>query len=270
MKVALAQMRCVPGDVPQNTRTMVRNIRAAADRGCAVVVLPEMSDTGYHMPTIVATAATWDGGAYAAVAGAAAEHKITVVAGLSERVGGDIYNTVAVLGPGGKLVAKYRKTHLITAEPVCEQNFLRAGDCLTLCSVGGFTVGLLTCYDIRFPEVARRLAVAGAELLIVPAAFPQARIRHWEVLATARAIENQVYVAAVNRVGEDAGLTFGGTSRLFDPAGTPLASGTEDDEVLLVGEVSKERLAEVRDKLKVYRDRREDVYAAPVAGREGI
>jgi predicted amidohydrolase len=186
--------------------------------------------------------------------------RITVVVGLSERVGGDIYNTALVLGPKGERIAKYRKTHLITAEPVCEQNTIRPGDALALCDIAGFRAGLMTCYDIRFPELARKLVLAGAEILIVPAAFPRTRIMHWEALGVCRAIENQVYVAAVNRVGTDEGLTFGGSSRLLDPYGDVLASASETDETLLVGEVTRERLTEVRNGLKVFADRRPELY----------
>ena len=179
MRIGLAQIRCRPGDVAFNMRTVVDQVRTAAARGCDVVVLPEMCDTGYHMPTIVRTASTWDGGPYREAAAVAAESRITVVVGLSERIGADIYNTALVLGPDGELVAKYRKTHLITAEPVCEQNTIRPGDALVLCDIAGFRAGLMTCYDIRFPELARKLTLAGAEILIVPAAFPAARIMHW-------------------------------------------------------------------------------------------
>ncbi|HEX3313821.1 MAG TPA: nitrilase-related carbon-nitrogen hydrolase, partial [Gemmataceae bacterium] len=245
MRIGLAQIFCRPGDVAFNTRTIASQIREAAARGCDVVALPEMSDTGYHMPTIVRTASTWDGGVFREVAAVAAETRITVVIGLSERVDDDVYNTVAVLGPDGELIAKYRKTHLITAEPVCEQNTIRPGDALVLCDIAGFRAGFLTCYDIRFPELARKLALGGAEILFIPAAFPVARIMHWNALAVGRAIENQVYVAAVNRVGTDERLTFGGSSRLLDPFGTLLASASEADETMLVGEVTRERLTEV-------------------------
>lgn len=260
MKIALAQMRCYPGDVTRNGRAILERIRIAAESGCDVAVFPEMSDTGYHMPTIVKTAAPWEGGVYADIAGAAAERKITVIAGLSEKVGEDIFNSLAVIDPDGQLVAKYRKIHLITAEPVCEQNFIRPGDAVTVCAVAGFRVGLMTCYDIRFPELARKLALAGAEVLVVPAAFPLPRIGHWEILASARAIENQVYLAAVNRIGDDCGLTFGGSSRLLDPLGTILGSASTVDESLIVGDISHGRLDEVRERMKVYRDRREDLY----------
>lgn len=118
----------------------------------------------------------------------------------------------------------------------------------------------MTCYDIRFPELARRLALSGAEVLVVPAAFPLARLRHWEIINACRAIENQVYLAAVNRVGNDEGLVFGGSSRLLDPYGTILSSASEVDEALIVGEISRDRLAEVRDRMRVYEDRREELY----------
>jgi predicted amidohydrolase len=260
MRIALAQIRSRPGEVALNTQTIIHEVRAAAARGCEVVVFPEMSDTGYHMPTIVRTASAWDKGVYPEVATIAAEAQVVVIVGLSERVGGEIYNTIAVIGTDGELLAKYRKTHLITAEPICEQNYIRPGDSITLCTVAGLRTGLMTCYDIRFPELARRLALSGAELLVVPAAFPLARITHWETINACRAIENQVYLAAVNRVGDDEGLLFGGTSRLFDPYGLVLASASETDETLLIGEVSRERLEEVRGQMKVFADRREELY----------
>jgi omega-amidase len=260
MRIGLAQIRCRPGDVAFNTRTIVDHVRTAAARGCDVIALPEMSDTGYHMPTIVRTASTWDGGVYADVAAVAAETRVTAVVGMSERVGTDIYNTVAVLGPDGKLIAKYRKTHLITAEPVCEQNTIRPGDSITLCDIAGFRAGLMTCYDIRFPELASKLVLAGAEILIVPAAWPRVRIRHWDAINVCRAIENQAYVAAVNRVGEDEGLAFGGSSRLVDPYGMLLASASETDETLLVGDISRQRLAGIRSGMKVFADRRPELY----------
>lgn len=263
MKIALAQIACTPGDVAANVRKIVDRVHAAAAAGCDVVALPEMSDTGYHLPTAVRVATTWDRGAFPAFAAAAAAAKVTTIVGLSERVGADVFNTAAVIGPDGRLIAKYRKTHLITAEPVCEQNYLRPGDALTACDVGGFRVGLMTCYDIRFPELARRLALAGTEVLIVPAAFPQVRIAHWEVITACRAIENQVYVAAVNRVGEDGGLIFGGSSRLIDPAGDILASA-RSKEAMLVAEFTREKLTDVRGRLKVFDDRREELYRGPV------
>jgi predicted amidohydrolase len=263
MKMALAQIRCLPGEIAANVRTIVESIRDAAERGCDAVVFPEMSDTGYHMPTIARTASAWNGAAYTEIAAAAARFKISVLAGLSERVGNDIYNTIAVIGADGAPIAKYRKTHLMTGAPICEHNFLRSGNEITLCTLGSFKIGLMTCYDIRFPELARRLCLQGAEVLVVPAAWPMYRLGHWETINACRAIENQVYVAAVNRVGTDKGLAFCGASRLLDPYGTILASASPLDDTLIVGEISRERLREVRGRLKVYEDRREELYRFP-------
>lgn len=264
MKIALAQIRAYPGELSRNAQTLVKSIERATAAGAHLVVFPEMSDTGYHMPTIVETAGTWTGGVYAEVAGAAAANQIHVIAGLSERVGKDIFNSLAVIGPDGKLLSLYRKTHLITAAPVFEHHYIKPGDRISRCEIEGFQVGLMTCYDIRFPELARRLCLSGAEVLIVPAAFPLIRQKHWEILASARAIENQVYLAAVNRVGEDKGLTFCGSSRLLDPYGDVLGSASEIDEALIVGEISKERLFQVRDRMRVFQDRREELYSGSV------
>jgi len=261
MKIALAQIRAYPGELDRNARTMVEKIGVAAASGCQLVVFPEMSDTGYHMPTIVETAGSWNGGVFAKVAAAAAANRIHVIAGLSERVGKNIFNSLAVIGPDGALTGIYRKTHLITAAPVFEHHYIKAGDKISLCDIEGFKIGLMTCYDIRFPELARRLCLSGAEVLIVPAAFPLVRQKHWETLTSSRAIENQVYLAAVNRVGEDNGLSFCGASRLLDPYGDILSSASEIDETILYGEITKERLFQVRDRMKVYQDRREELYS---------
>jgi len=121
----------------------------------------------------------------------------------------------------------------------------------------------MTCYDIRFPEMARRLALSGADLLVVPAAWPMVRLEHWKTILACRAIENQVYVAAVNRVGQDNSLQFCGASRLLDPYGIVLGSASEIDETLFTGEVSKARISDIRDRLKIYQDRREDLYSKP-------
>ncbi len=260
MNISLAPMACESGEVARNVAAMARSIRAAADRGCDAVVFPEMCDTGYHMPTIARTASAWDAGPIVELSGFARENRIAVIVGLSEREGSTIYNSTAAIGPDGALLARYRKIHLFTGPPVCEDTHLAAGRSLVTFELGGFRVGLMTCYDVRFPEQARALALAGAEVLFVPAAFPLARIDHWRTLTAARAIENQVFVAAVNRIGTDHGLTFGGNSRLLDPAGVAIASSDESEPGLLVGKLDRARLDEVRAGLQVFRDRRPDVY----------
>lgn len=270
MKIALAQITCVPGDVRRNVETMAERIAEAARESCEAIVFPEMSDTGYDISAILDKASVWDDRAspQAILAEAARRHAIAVVAGLSERVGDDVYNAVAVLDARGRLLAKGRKTHLMNLDPIREAGRLRAGDGLATFALGGFRFGLLVCYEIRFPEIARALAMAGAEVLLVPAAFPAARLAHWTVLTEARAIENQAYVLAVNRTGTDAGVALGGNSRAIDPWGVVLAE-TSAAETMCYVTLERERLERVRGGLRVFADRREAVYRNVDSGNAG-
>ncbi len=261
LRVGLAQLTCAVGEVSANVQKMVEYSRRASQKQCDLVVFPEMCDTGYHMPTIVEKASSWSEAPFGTLAQTARENQIAIIAGLSERVGTEIFNTVAVIDSSGQLWAKYRKIHLITAEPICEHQYLKSGESPTLFCLKDFTIGLMICYDIRFPELARKLTLSGAELLLVPAAFPLLRIAHWKIINQCRAIENQVYYAAVNRSGEDLGTIFGGCSTLYDPAGTILTSASESEETLLVGEISKEKIRGIRDRLRVLQDRRPQLYS---------
>ena len=256
----MAQLNCVAGDVTTNVENVVRQIHAAAAQSSALVVFPEMCDTGYEMDTILRTASSWDAAPYMTVAKTARERKIAVAIGLSERKSEGIYNSVAVINADGELIARHRKTHLMNVDPVREVRHLRAGDSLRTFEFGGFRFGLVICYEVRFPEVSRALAVSGAEVLLVQAAFPHARREHWKVLTRARAIENQAYVVAVNRVGSDGGMEFAGTSVAYDPYGVVEAEGTEQDEALLFTTLRRENLERVREGLRVFDDRRESVY----------
>ncbi len=263
MKFGIAQIDCKVGDVEANCRTIGSMIGRAAGAGCDVVVLPEMSDTGYDMEAISAHASAWDSGPCRMLQDLAAKHAITVICGLSEREEDRLYNAVALIGDDGKLIAKYRKVHLFSAGPIMEHHHLSAGDWLTLVSIGDFKVGVMVCYDLRFPEMARALVLGGAEILVVPSAWPFPRLEHFKTFTTCRAMEGQVYVAAANRVGTDGRSTFCGTSRLIDPYGTPLVCASEVEKTLIVGEIDRSRLERTRSAMDTLRDRREDVYQTP-------
>lgn len=262
MKVALAQIACTPGDVHGNVAKVLHFIAAAAAAGSQLVVFPEMADTGYEMETILRCASRWDddAGPFVRVQRAAREHRIAVAVGLSERTDEAIFNSVAVFAPDGEQIAAHRKTHLMNVEPVREKQRLGAGKTLTTFLLEGFRFGLVICYEVRFPEVSRALAIAGAEVLLVPAAFPHARREHWSVLTRARAIENQAYLFAVNRVGTDAGMPFAGRTQAYDPFGVVLAAGNETEEGLHFAELERESLTRVRSGLRVFDDRRPELY----------
>ena len=260
MKVGIVQPDVVVGDILHNTSQIVKHIAEAAADDCDVVVFPEMSDVGYDMTEVEKCAAARSDGATVRIAEAAKTHSIAVICGIAEREDGKLFNTVAVFDSQGNPLADYRKVHLITAEPICEQNYVTAGQSLCLFDLAGFRCGIITCYDVRFPEMARALAARGAEVLFVPAAFPESRIHHWNILTECRAIENQIYVAACNRTGTDAGIRFGGSSRIISPAGDIEASLDTDSQGMITGRLSHEAVRQVRDGLQVWRDRRTDLY----------
>src|SRR5512136_1539660 len=259
MRVALAQIVCEVGNVAANCNTLQRVAKQASEEGCDAVVFPEMVDTGYDMKTIVDKASTWESGPLQLLKELASQLGIWIVCGLSERERDDVYNAVAVVDRKGRLAARYRKAHLFT--PVGEERFLKRGTSLTLADVEGMQWGIMVCYDIRFPEMARSLALKGAQVIVVPSAWPLARINHWSTLLASRAIENQLYVVGANRAGLDGNLQFCGSSRVIDPYGVIVASAPDAGEHLLVAEISKSRVDEVRASMPVFADRRSDLYS---------
>ncbi|MCB0669497.1 MAG: hypothetical protein KDC80_26915, partial [Saprospiraceae bacterium] len=120
--------------------------------------------------------------------------------------------------------------------------------------------GLMICYDTRFPEMARSLALAGAEIIIVPTAWPFPRVEHWQLLSRARAIENQCYVVTANRVGKDGQAIFCGNSRVIDPHGVVVSSASEDQEEIIYAEIKRDKLDFIRTRMPVFEHRRPDVY----------
>ena len=260
MKVGIAQIDCAVGDWKANLETIAAEAGRAAEAGCEVMLVPEMADTGYDMAALRTHASDWDGGPCARLREVAAEVGVAIICGLSERVGDDIYNSAAVIDRSGKLAGTYRKLHLFSVPPACEAEHFTQGDSLTLVELCGFRFGIMICYDIRFPELARALTLSGADVLTVSAAWPTGRIEHWRLLNRARAVENQAYVLAANRVGTDGELTHGGNSLIIDPYGEIVASANDNDQTLIVADIERERINKVRATMRVFDDRRADVY----------
>ncbi len=259
MKIAIAQIDCQIRNVAANVETMAGMIRRAAEQGCDVVLFPEMSDTGFEMSTIREHAGSWEDGPCRDLCRLAGAHDIAVIAGLSDRCGDGVRNGAAIIDKTGTLISSYRKIHLFSNEPFCEDQHFGAGTELCLFELCGWPCGLMICYDIRFPELARALAVRGAEVLFVMAAWPPARIGHWKLLNAARAVENQLYVVAANRAGNDGDILYGGSSCVVDPSGEALVAGGSVE--LLVAKLAKERVADTRKSMLVYKDRRPELYA---------
>jgi predicted amidohydrolase len=251
--VAIAVAQFAAGDdEQQNLERIERLAGDAANRGALLVVLPEYSS--YFSPTMagadaVEHAQSLHGPFVRALAELATELGIHLVAGMVERVAGEqdrVANTVVALDPQGELVATYRKVHLYDAFGARESDWIVPGalEAPRTFPFAGFTVGLQTCYDVRFPEVTRRLVDAGADLVVMPSEWVRGPLKeaHWRTLATARAIENTVYLAAADQ----APPVGAGNSLIVDPMGVEVASLGEQDGEVAVAWISPARVAEVR------------------------
>lgn len=262
MKFALAQIDSQVGDRAGNLATARRFAQAAQRAACDVLVLPEIFDMGYDLARVAADSPRTEPPPIPELQEIARAHGLHVIAGVADTHDGAVYNAIALVDPDGGVTAKYYKTHLVTAAPMHEERFLRAGDEFVVAKVGDLMCGVMTCYDLRFPEVARVMTVRGAQVIVLASAWPMVRLPHWEILVRARAIENQVYMLACNRIGEDGpGLLFCGTSMAIDPYGTTIGAASAVDEELVLADVRPERVDAVRGKIKALRDRRPELYS---------
>lgn len=261
MKIAAAQISCVCGEVGANLRKIRDVVSRARKSGAELVVLPEMSDTGYSIAAIQKLASSWNEGAVPRLEEIAQEFSIAIVCGVSEREENRIYNSQVFVEATGKVAAKYRKTHLVAAAPLDERSCFTPGDEFVTHKAANFTFGLTICYDLRFPEVCRKLAVErDANVFLSSSAWPIVRVEHLRILALTRAIENQSYLILANRVGVDDGVTLCGTSVIIDPYGVILAAASIDREEIIYADISNEIVELVRDRMRVFEHRRKDLY----------
>jgi omega-amidase len=261
MKIAAAQIACTLGDVGANLNKMRDFSARAKEQGAELILFPEAAETGYSMPIIQSSATPWTEGAVPALQKMAKELSLTIVAGVSERSGDSVYNSQVFVDRNGELAASYRKTHLFALGPNDERSCYTPGDKFVSVPFAGLNFGLSICYDLRFPEVARALALEhDANVLLVSSAWPLPRVAHLRALAIARAIENQSYLVLANRSGIDAGVTCCGTSAIIDPSGVVLASASGDADELLIADITAETVAGLRDKMPVFAHRRTDLY----------
>jgi len=261
MKVAAAQIACSLGDSKANLLKVRDFSRRARDRGVELIVFPEMTDTGYSMSVIQAHASSWTNGFVPGLQEIAAKLSIAIVCGVSEQDGGSIYNSLVFVDRRGQIAAKYRKTHLYAVDPIEEQKCFASGNTFGSFALDDLRFGFSICYDLRFPEMYRKLVVEeNAGALIVSSAWPFPRIEHFRTLILARAIENQSYVIASNRVGRDEDLWFCGSSAIIDPRGVTIASASADREELVEADVSGELVLSVRSRVESLAHRRQDLY----------
>jgi deaminated glutathione amidase len=247
-------------DVATNLDRIEALVTEAATAGAELIVVPEaaMHDFGPPDLPLGPVAQTLDGEFVHAISRLARQHGATVVAGMFEK-SDDVsrpFNTLIAAGPDGDLLASYRKAHLYDSFGYRESDRLSRSDVApTVVPTGDFKVGLMTCYDLRFPEFSRALVDAGADVLVVPAAWVRGPLKedHWTTLLRARAIENTVYVVAAAQTGS----AYVGCSAVIDPMGVIICSLGEE-EAVATGEVNRARLESVRSRNPSLMNRRRD------------
>nr|WP_202469771.1 carbon-nitrogen family hydrolase [Streptomyces sp. SID2888] len=224
--------------------------------GVDLVVLPELWTTGaFAYEEFAREAEHLDGPTYRAMAKAAGDAGVWLHAGsIPERdPDGTLYNTSLLFSPSGELAAAYRKIHRFGFDKG-EAVLMGAGTEPVTVPLPGTTLGVATCYDLRFPELFRALVDAGAETLVIPAGWPERRRSHWTLLARARAVENQAFVLACGTAGTHAGVPQAGHSIVVDPWGEVLADAGAEEEVLTV-EFDPSKVAAVREQFPALKDR---------------
>jgi len=270
VRLALAQLHVEAGAVEANVDRAVDAVRRAAERGAGLVALPEMFTVGYFSSDAYVEAAEPVGGeVHGRLADAAAEHGVAVLAGTvvedlaASAAAGEsvpavegLANTAVLFDARGERRLVYRKHHLFGYDSA-EAELLVPGETLPVAEVGGFTVGVTTCYDLRFPALYRAYLDRGATLLLVPSAWPYPRVEHWQLLPRARAVENLCYVGSVNGTGSFGEDELLGRSAVYDPWGVTVAGAGERAD-LVVADIEPGRVERVREEFPALDDRRFD------------
>lgn len=241
-KIAAVQMDCVFADKARNLSAMRAGLREAAGNGARLVVFPECALTGYCFESkgeAVPFAEPIPGPSTNVLARDCDDLKVWAVAGMLEtRADGALFNSCALIGPAGAS-AVYRKVHLPF---LGVDRFTTLGDQpFAVHDLGGLRIGMNICYDGSFPEAARCLMLLGADLIVLPTNWPTGAISTAKTLIPARALENQVYYAAVNRIGTERGFQFIGMSRILDCRGDFLAVSDDDKPAFLYAEIDPEK-----------------------------
>ena len=261
VKISCIQMNVRAGRPDENFSRAEKLIRSAAKHKPDVILLPELWNTGFAPQKMDAALADRDGARTKALCGALAKELcVNIVAGsvLAQR-GGARTNTAYVFDRAGDCIAQYDKTHLFS--PMGEGEAYAAGDRLVTFSLDGVACGIMICYDLRFAELARTLALAGAAVLFIPAEWPRGRTRQMRTLLAARAIENQAFAALCNGCGSAFGTRFGGKSAILDPLGNILAQAGKNERIISA-EIDFSAQERIRKDIPVFSDRRPELYCS--------
>ena len=259
MKVSCLQMNMEFGNPSKNFAHAKQLICEAMKENPDVLVLPETWNTGFFPKDNLFELSCNDGDEVKdSIGSLAKEYGVNIVAGSVSNVRGkNVYNTAFVFDRKGTCIEQYDKTHLFT--PMGEDSFYTAGNRLCRFTLDGISCGIVICYDIRFPELVRTIALPGLDMLFVVSQWPKVRKSHLRTLTTARAIENQMFVACCNSCGIAENTVFGGNSAVINPLGETLTLAGENEEIISA-ECDMKMLTEIRGSIPVFRDRCQELY----------
>lgn len=265
MKISMIQMDMRLGNPDYNFAHAKELIaQAVKENRPDVITLPETWNTGFFPKTNLEALCDHHGMRVQEEIGSlAAEFKVNIVAGSVANVkDGGIYNTAYIFDRHGKCAATYDKTHLFS--PMKEDDYFKKGRDLCTFMLDSVSCGLVICYDIRFCELVRALALKGIEVLFVVAQWPGVRAFHWETLNTARAIENQIFLSCTNSCGIAGETTYAGLSAIIDPWGNTVKKAGEGEEII-TADIDLGQIQTIRDSIHVFRDRRPELYSGTLS-----
>jgi len=261
MKFSSYQMEIVVGN-PEINRKKVREWveRTVVNEDPDTVVLPELWTTGFKLESLKELGDNAGETTKSFLSELAKEFTVNIIGGsVANVVDEKVYNTSYIYDSKGNLVYEYSKIHLV---PMLDEHlFLTGGnEKVEIFELDGMKMGVIICYDLRFPELARSLALQGAQVMFITAQWPIERINHWRNIQLARAIENQMYVISSNSVGTHNGVQYGGTSMMTDPWGEIINEASIEKEETLTGNLDVERVIEVRREVPIFDSRVPKLY----------
>ncbi|MBE6718800.1 MAG: carbon-nitrogen family hydrolase [Ruminococcaceae bacterium] len=259
MKVSCIQMDIALGRVDANFEKAKQLIIEAMKNAPDVIVLPETWNTGFFPKENLESYSDVNGQrTKAEIGGLAKEYNVNIVAGSVSNVKNHkVYNTAYVFDRQGECIAEYDKVHSFS--PMGENSFYENGNADCRFTLDGKNCGIIICYDIRFPELTRKMAVNGLDCLFVVAQWPKVRVPHLTALVKARAIENQMFVVCCNSCGKAGETVYGGNSRIVEPWGNELVTADEQEKII-TSELDFGVIKNIRETINVFRDRRPEIY----------
>jgi omega-amidase len=257
VRISLCQIDIQLGQTDVNLQKASNFISQASKEQSHLILLPELWESGYDLANAFTYASAPGSGTFVEIAELARRNHIAVGGSTLENFDGKIFNTFTLYSSEGELIATYRKIYLF--RPNDEDKYLAAGEQFSIANTAFGKAGLAICYDLRFPELFRRLAIMGAQFFLLPAEWPIQRSEHWRTLLRARAIENQISLAAVNRVGISPEGRYGGCSALIDAWGETVIEA-DAQEGLFTGEIDLSQTARIKRKFDILVDQRPDLY----------